>query len=34
MRNRDMAILKNLTKFRCMSRDDIVELHFSHLKNP
>jgi len=33
MRKRDKAILEDLQKFRCMSRDDIVDLHFSHLSN-
>ncbi|MEB8691809.1 replication-relaxation family protein [Bacillus cereus] len=33
MRNRDRAILNNLKRFRCMSRDDIIDLHFQGLKN-
>ncbi|VXC69717.1 conserved hypothetical protein [Bacillus mycoides] len=33
MRNRDKAILNDLKRFRCMSRDDIVDLHFNGLKN-
>ncbi|MED4641617.1 replication-relaxation family protein [Bacillus cereus] len=33
MRNRDKAILNNLKRFRCMSRDDIIDLHFQGLKN-
>lgn len=33
MRKRDKAILDNLSRFRCMSRDDIIDLHFSSLKN-
>ncbi|MGA4467003.1 replication-relaxation family protein [Bacillus bombysepticus] len=33
MRNRDKAILNNLKHFRCMSRDDIIDLHFQGLKN-
>ncbi|MCI0768248.1 replication-relaxation family protein [Bacillus sp. TL12] len=33
MRNRDKAILSDLQRFRCMSRDDIIDLHFSGLKN-
>ncbi|HDX9510975.1 hypothetical protein COJ67_29770 [Bacillus thuringiensis] len=33
MRNRDKAILNNLQRFRCMSRDDIIDLHFQGLKN-
>jgi hypothetical protein len=34
MRKRDLAILSNLERFRCMSRDDIIDLHFNDLKNP
>lgn len=34
MRKRDLAILSNLQRFRCMTRDDIIDLHFSALKNP
>ncbi|MBE7128021.1 replication-relaxation family protein [Bacillus mycoides] len=33
MMSRDKAILSNLKRFRCMSRDDIVDLHFQGLKN-
>lgn len=33
MRKRDRDILADLDRFRCMSRDDIAELHFSNLKN-
>ncbi|WP_410985421.1 replication-relaxation family protein [Bacillus cereus] len=33
MRDRDKAILSDLQRFRCMSRDDIIDLHFSGLKN-
>ncbi|OSX90357.1 hypothetical protein BTJ45_03571 [Bacillus mycoides] len=33
MRNRDKAILSNLKRFRCMSRDDIIDLHFQGLNN-
>ncbi|MDM5152498.1 replication-relaxation family protein [Bacillus sp. DX1.1] len=33
MRTRDKAILSDLQKFRCMSRDDIIDLHFGGLKN-
>ncbi|MCI4252713.1 replication-relaxation family protein [Bacillus sp. CCB-MMP212] len=33
MRNRDKAILNHLKRFRCMSRDDIIDLHFQGLKN-
>lgn len=31
---RDRAILTNLERFRVMSRDDIIDIHFQHLKNP
>lgn len=31
--NRDKQIISNLQQFRCMSRDDIIDLHFKHLKN-
>lgn len=34
MRTRDKSILKDLERFRCMSRDDIADIHFSHLKQP
>lgn len=34
MRKRDLAILKDLERFRCMTRDDIINLHFAGLKNP
>lgn len=34
MRKRDLAILKDLERFRCMTRDDIISLHFAGLKNP
>lgn len=33
MKNRDKAILSNLKRFRCMSRDDIIDLHFQGVKN-
>lgn len=33
MKSRDKAILSNLKRFRCMSRDDIIDLHFQGLKN-
>ena len=33
MKNRDKAILSNLKRFRCMTRDDIIDLHFQGLKN-
>ena len=32
MKNRDKAIIKDLQRFRCMSRDDIIDLHFQGLK--
>lgn len=34
MRDRDKAILKDLERFRVLSRNDIIDLHFSGLKNP
>lgn len=34
MRKRDKAIIDDLTRFRCMTRDDIIDLHFKHLKYP
>lgn len=34
MRKRDLAILKDLERFRVLSRDDIIDLHFADLKNP
>lgn len=33
MRNRDKEIVSDLQRFRCMSRDDIIDLHFSGIKN-
>ncbi|UED72098.1 hypothetical protein [Brevibacillus sp. HD3.3A] len=33
MRERDRAILKDLERFRCLSRDDVVKLHFSSVKD-
>lgn len=33
MKQRDKAILSDLERFRCMTRDDIIELHFSNVKN-
>ncbi|QWH26512.1 hypothetical protein EXW51_00040 (plasmid) [Bacillus mycoides] len=33
MRNRDKSILGDLKHFRCMSRDDIIDLHFHGVKN-
>ncbi len=34
MNKRDKQIINHLHQFRVMSRDDIIDLHFSHLKNP
>lgn len=34
MNKRDKAIISNLLKFRCMSRNDIVDIYFSSLKDP
>ncbi|MFF2855570.1 hypothetical protein [Peribacillus sp. NPDC058002] len=34
MRKRDKNILADLDRFRCMTRNDINDLHFSGLKNP
>lgn len=34
MNTRDKAIVADLERFRCMTRDDIAALHFSHVKNP
>ncbi|MBA9029330.1 replication-relaxation family protein [Peribacillus huizhouensis] len=34
MRKRDLNILADLTRFRCMTRDDIITLHFEGLRNP
>ncbi|UBR30192.1 replication-relaxation family protein [Bacillus sp. SD-4] len=33
MKSRDKEILSNLKRFRCMSRDDIIDLHFQGIKN-
>lgn len=33
MKSRDKAILGDLRRFRCMSRNDIIDLHFQGLKN-
>ncbi|PEU86130.1 hypothetical protein CN386_00690 [Bacillus cereus] len=33
MKSRDKAILSDLKRFRCMSRDDIIDLHFHGVKN-
>lgn len=32
MNNRDKAIVEDLQRFRCLTRDLIADLHFSHLK--
>lgn len=34
MRKRDLAIIRDLERFRCLTRDDIIDLHFSRLKQP
>lgn len=34
MKTRDMAILNDLQRFRCLTRDDIIDLHFQGLKQP
>lgn len=34
MRKRDIAILNDLQRFRCLTRDDLIDLHFNNLKNP
>lgn len=34
MRKRDLAILRDLERFRVLSRNDIIDLHFSNLKQP
>ncbi|RHW31500.1 hypothetical protein D1B31_22095 [Neobacillus notoginsengisoli] len=34
MKKRDLAIIKDLERFRCMTRDDIIDLHFPGLKQP
>lgn len=34
MRERDKLILRDLERFRCMSRDDIAAIHFNRLKQP
>lgn len=31
---RDKAILTDLERFRCLSRDDVADLHFAHTKHP
>lgn len=32
MRKRDLAIINDLQRFRCLTRDDIIDLHFKGLK--
>jgi hypothetical protein len=34
MNKRDKAIIEDLQRFRCLTRDDIIELHFKGLKQP
>lgn len=34
MKKRDLDILKDLQRFRCLTRDQIIELYFHNLKNP
>lgn len=34
MKKRDLEIVNDLERFRVMSRNDIADLYFSHLKNP
>jgi hypothetical protein len=34
MNKRDIAILNDLQRFRCLTRNDIIDLHFSNLKQP
>lgn len=34
MNMRDKAIVSDLERFRCLSRNDVADLHFSALKNP
>lgn len=34
MRKRDKSICDNLARFRCLTRDDIIDLHFKNLKYP
>ncbi|CAM5794792.1 hypothetical protein [Brevibacillus borstelensis] len=33
MRARDRAILRDLERFRCLSRDDVIKLHFSGVRD-
>lgn len=34
MRQRDKAIIEDLHRFRCLTRNDIIDLHFKGLKQP
>src|SRR4051812_38023872 len=34
MKKRDLAILNDLQRFRCLTRDDLIHLHFQGLKQP
>jgi hypothetical protein len=34
MKKRDLAILNDLQRFRCLTRDDLIDLHFKDLKQP
>ena len=34
MKKRDLHIIRDLERFRVMSRDDIAHLYFNHLKDP
>jgi len=34
VRQRDKAIIEDLERFRCMTRDDVAELHFAGVKQP
>lgn len=34
MNTRDKAILADLERFRCLTRDDIAELYFAHTRHP
>jgi hypothetical protein len=34
MNKRDLAILNDLQRFRCLTRNDIIDLHFNNLNQP
>jgi hypothetical protein len=34
MNDRDKAIVTDIQRFRCLTRDDIADLHFAHTKHP